>query len=363
MQKENALESEEGKVEEASGLSLRDALEVAIEAQKPDESGAKETDKGSSSTLSKDNGGSVTQSEQVPVSKDADKSLPKLEAPAEYTADERADFLQLSRKGQEAQLRLDKSRRSRVEEIKAASREFQEAKQLAETLNPYVKAMGIKEPTEVALKKAIKMWDEFERGNPKHMAAAYLRAKGLAVPKDLLEELGDTPQFEEKLKPLQTELDAIKQELAQARNQQAGALLQNVWSEFEQTKNAGGAAKYPDIGNTESGLKLAANIGSLVRGDTELSRQFIANVQARVPNLTYPALLEEAYRYCGGRIGDPGPETTKTQNAKEHIARAQRASASVPGRGTATDNKIGSTKKFKSYREAAAAALAQIKAE
>lgn len=368
MSEERNTENAEGKieeltgtpenVEEAKGLPLREALEVAIEASKPDTAPSKESAKSDDSGTRASVQDKASDGRKVPATSNADANLSPFEPPAEYSAKERADFLRLPRESQEIQLRLDKSRKTRIDEIKAAAREYQEIKGLADTLTPYLKAVGVKQPTEVALKKAVQMWQEFETGDPYQAAAAYLKAKGVNVPAELLKQ---ESEGDEKIKPLQNELNEIKQKIASAEQAQASTILQNVWSEFETTKNAGGDTKYPDINNTESGLRLSSSIGSLVRGDTELSKQFITNVQARIPNLTYPALLEEAYKYCGGKISEAS--TTRTQETqKSDIQRARRAASSVPGRGIASTASNG-TKKFKSYREAASAALAALKAD
>lgn len=131
-------------------LSRRDALEVAIIAHKEPEKDAGERpvqeSVGSDVERGSEKDGAVSQ---------------QLEPPAEYTAEEKEDFKRLSKVGQEAQLRLDKSRRRLFEEARAekeqareAKREHQDAKALAESITPYLKAIGVKEPSEVALKKS-----------------------------------------------------------------------------------------------------------------------------------------------------------------------------------------------------------------
>lgn len=370
---ESPVESpkEEGKVEEAKGLSLRDALDVAVQATKEEkddhrksgENRAKNVPEKGQGSRNVDRESSKAQPKQEEETIPADKQdggVPPLEPPAEYTSEEKSDFLSLSRKGQEAQLRLHRSRLKMLEDIKREKGEFDTYKKLASDVEPFIKAMGLKDAPPVAVQKAIKMWREFEDAkDPRVAAAAYLRAKGIEPPKEWGETstAPDTKIIEEKITPLSSKLDAIANRLAEEDRQRTSAVLSQAWQSFEATKNAGGKPKFPDATNTESGLRLAANIGSLVRGDTELSKQFIANAKARIPDLTYPKLLEEAYRYYGGRVDDS--EAPRTQDTQKHIARSSRAAASVPGSG-AQSGGSGTTKKYKTYREALEAAHREL---
>lgn len=359
------------KVEKAEGLSPRDALEVAIQGTKTEKElkdeqverkptrdtvirkgREKERKAGDSNRESADQGGAGEQGA-------TESKQPSLEPPSEYTPEEKADFLALSRKGQEAQLRLDKSRKSKLDEIRSATEEHKSYKQLADTLTPYLKVHGVKEPSEVALKKAIHMWLEFENGDPKAAAAAYLQAKGIKPPKELLEASGENSLFDEKITSLQNELKEIKTRSVQNDVEAAKVVLQKAWIEFETEKNAAGKPKFPDAdGNTESGLRMASSIGSLVSGQNELSKQFIANVQSRIPGLTLPRLYTEAYRYLGGRVDDS--EAPRSQDSQQHIVQSRRAASSVPGKSVAPTSN-GVIKKFKSRKEATAAALEQLR--
>jgi hypothetical protein len=160
------------------------------------------------------------------------------------------------------------------------------------------------------------------------------------------------------LQPLQDELSAIKSRIAQEDLLKTREVLGREWSIFESEKNAAGTPKFPVDWNSEAGQKLASNIGSLVRGDTPLSQQFISNVQARIPGLTYQQLLMEAHRYYGGPVDD-NAETPKTQATQKQINNSRRAASSKPG-GSVASSSGGVVKKFKTIREAAEAAMATI---
>lgn len=354
-------------IEKPKGLSLRDALEVAIVATEDKKENERVRTGNASSSDSSEQGGAK---EEVVSARDTEAKVPseepKYEPPAEYTAEEKRYFSELSRKAQEAQLRLDKSRKAKIEEIKSAQREYDYVKRLAESVNPYIKARGLKESPEVALTKAVEMWREFEEGDPKRAAAEYLRAKGIEPPKELLEEIQANP-YQEQLAPLQNKLNQIEQRIAQEDYARAGQSLTQAWSAFAEQKNAAGGPRFPDIvSNDEAGLRRASEIGSLVSGSPELlpcgitSRQFIANVQARIPDASYLDLMAEAYKFVGGRVDESN--TSKSQTSQEHLVKSNRAASSVPGRSASVNGSVG-VKKYKTYREAAAAALEQLKSD
>lgn len=333
--------------EESKGLSSRDALEVAYESLKP-ENQEREI--------------KTSPLENIEEAKaDSEKpEEPEIPAPAEFTAEEKEDFKSLTPSQKEAALRLHNKRQAKLAEIKAATKEFKELKSLNDSIAPYLKAVGVKKPTEVALKEALEMWREFHEGDPKLAAAAYLEAKGVAVPKELLEGT-QNQKPDPNQSALQNRLSHLENIIASNATQAQAQVLGQAWGAFEKATNAGGKPRFPDVGDTESGLRMAANIGSLVRGDTPLSQQFIAQAKARIPGLTYQGLLTEAYRYCGGRVDDS--EATRTQESqKQHIVNSSRAAASKPGRGAPVASS-GQVKKFKTYREAAAAALAELKSD
>lgn len=347
---ENAPEAQE---ENTETLSLRDALEVALEAQKDDA--------GNDQGMGAPGARAATEAPEGTDTPGDDRNVqandePVLQPPAEFTADEKADFLLLSRKQQEAQIRLHKSRLSRLEEIKAASRDYEHVKRFAQQIEPYIRARGIKEPADVAIQKAVALWAE-TKADPRRSAAALLKANGLPVPRDLLEEETRDPQ-DEKLTPLQERLNALESRIVQEDTAKAASALNAIWTSFEQAKNAAGSARFPDIQpeKGESGLQLATEIGSLVSGKTPLSLQFINSVRARNPHASAETLITEAYRFLGGRVDDSEP--SRTHSPQQHLYKSNRAAASVPGRGASSPS--SAVKKFKSYREALEAAKAEL---
>lgn len=333
MSQEEKKTNEVKDLEESKGLSAREALEVALEATK---AGPEESPK-----------------VQVKVEEEPKaEEPPPLEPPSEFNAEEKEDFRQLSRKQQEAQLRLHSSRLSTLSEIKRAKSEYDSERQLVEAMRPFLKRMDLKEPAEVALKKALKLWSEFETGDPRANMAAYLKAKGVEVPKELLETKTEAPQN----LPLQKKLEELTLEIDRLKNAPVAESKHQAFQKVEQTKNAAGKARFPDLDNSERGLRLSRQIGSLVYDDTPLAKQFIATTRDRIPDISYEGLIVEAYKYLGGRVDDSADPNARSQDTQKHIVRSNRAASSVPvgGKGSFFNGEI---KKFKSAKEALAQAL------
>lgn len=350
----------------SQGLSLRDALDIAIKSEKEIEKGGDskaEPAPSNKGTKAPNKEASRSEDRKAPDMGGAEKASgdgkgespkPTFNAPGEWSKDEIEDFKVLSPKQQEAVLRLHKSRSTTLSEIRQEAAELQWAKDIVKEITPFLKTRGDKEPTHAQVIKALKVVNEVD-SNTKGAVAAILKAKGIAVPKELLEEGTKDSVSDEKIIPLQKELDEIKSWKAQQEHAEVSSILTDAWSTFEQSKNAAGTLKFPDANNTQSGIKLASNIGSLVGQQSELSKQFVAMVKARIPDANYQTLLTEAYRYCGGKVDDSS-EPPRTQTTQKHIVRSSRAASSVPGRA-AQSSSNGQVKRFKTYREAAAAAL------
>ena len=335
---ENSESQEVQKPEEK--LSLRDALEVAYEGTKTPEPVAKEEPK-----------------EEVEAPREEVK-LQAYQPPGEWNKEEREDFFQATPKQQEAILRLHKSRQSKLEEIKRESAELEWSRDLVKELEPFVKAHGEKGPANKLLIKALKAFNELE-SNPKGGVAAFLKAKGIEPPKELFvnesADIADSP----KIRELQEKLESVTNRLASEDNQRFVQTLGQSWKDFSSAKNADGSPKFPEsLDNSDAGLRLASNIGSLVTGKHEASNGFFAYVKNRFPDHDNTKLIEEAYKWFGGKVAETS-SPSRTQDTQKHIALSSRAAASVPGRGISQGD--GQPKKFKDYRSAAAAALEQLK--
>jgi len=341
------------------GLELRDALEVALIAQKDKEgeksNAVRDRISASSNAASgdrkeraiKSHGETPNNVRSNKIEGERGEDAP-LSPPAEYTSEEKAYFSQLPRASQEAQLRLDKSRKARIEEIKAAQREYDYAKKLAESVTPYIKARGLKESPEVALNKALEMWRTFEEGDPKSVAAEYLRAKGIEPPKELLE--GSTQQasaVQAEISPLQERLNLLEQKQRELDTLRTLESYRQSYDYFASLKNQHGEPLFPD--STDQ-VEAAEKIGTLVSGRTPKSQYFIAKVMEENPQASFVDLMAEAYKELGYRINN----SPKSQSSQNHIQRSNRAAASVPGRSIG--NSSEGVKKYKDIRDAIHAA-------
>jgi len=359
---ETKVESDEVKTEEPEGLSLRDALEVGIETFNDKEG------------VSIDGDERKREKKDSPEAPKRDRESHKegkqdspLQPPAEWDAEDKTYFFESTRKQQEAALKLHHKRQAALNDLraaaaekKAAAQEYETYKRLADEVAPYLKSIGDKRSPYEAITLALKMRNEFEQGDPKQAAAAYLKAKGVAVPRDLITQESID---QEKFSPLQQRLSQLESKLAEQeqlrlreQQEEVKETLASAYVSFQKETNAAGAPKYPDLSDTEAGLRLVRNIGSLVNGATPLSQQFIANVNERIPGATYSRILEEAYKYHGGRVDES--DTPRSQTSQNQIAKSRRAASSVPGGSVQSTAPV---KRYKSTAEALAAAYSDYK--
>lgn len=361
--------------EKPGGLSYRDALEVAYEAHK--DGGArgvtgKNAGDSSGDSVSNTSGHSTEKQQSNSIQSTGDTAASgaqaELQAPAGWDKEDKELFRQSSRAQQEAALKLDRKRNSTLENIKRekadlenSRKEYESDRELAKRMRPYLKARGFEEPDEVALKKVIDLYLEMNvpAAQAKKAAANYLKARGVSdIPESFLSEDNTSSIPDEKLTPLQQRLEQLENRIASEDLSKTQQTLQYAWNSFEQEKNAAGGSRFPDIAtNSESGLRLASQIGTLVNGQTDLSKQFIANVQSRIPDLDHTKLFAEAYKYFGGKVDDTSTPA-KSHNPQKQIQTYRRASASVPSGGVTSGNQ---PRKYGSYREALNAAYAHIK--
>ena len=233
---------------------------------------------------------------------------PKYEPPPELTAEERDIFLKSSPEQQATTLRLFKGYQERRAQLNRDLNENGWVKKLAEDVVPFLKATGEKLTPQEALAAALRLRKELEDGDPIENAARYLKRKGYEAPPELLKlKEGSAKNEDPKLLELQKTVDALKLEREnEVLKVQVGEFLSD-WEKFATQTNAAKQPRFPDVDNSEAGAKLAAKIGSLTNGKTEVSKQFIESVKERLPNAGRVELLTEAYKFYGGRVDDSGP--------------------------------------------------------
>ena len=138
---------------------------------------------------------------------------------------------------------------------------------------------------------------------------------------------------------MRKEFDELKLERQKETLQREAQGFLSDWGVFSEQKNAAGGSKFPDVmTDSETGRKLAADIGSLVGGRTEVSKQFIAKVRERLPNAGTVELFTQAYRFLGGRV-DESPAPVSKAATQNHLQRSNRAASSVPGSGASFEPK------------------------
>lgn len=372
MQEENVLENE-SKVESTNPVETTESVEIEkpvqeVETDKPEKLSVREAlEKGlSESRKDEPKGKRIVEKDQLDLGPKKpnkfDKSnepIKAYEPPAQWTKEEKEDFKVLSPKQQEATLRLINSRKSEIETIRLGreevAREREElkwAKDLAAEVTPFLKANGRAEDGNVAqtIIKAVKAVRELDTGDPLVNAVSYLRAKGKDVPEELLEAIAARAEGGEKyiapqIQSLQNDLKDVKSKLEHRERLESVAPLVQAFDAFSAEKNALGGRRFPDLDESEKGSKISTEMGSLLNGQTELSKQFLANAQNRIPNLTYSKLLEEAYKWCGGTVDDNAKQSSKPEDLKKHIKQSNRAASSVPGRGNRASTLSGPVKK------------------
>lgn len=339
----------EEKVETAEGgLSTRDAFEVAIQAlkDKTNASDGRMPDK----FLEKDEE-DAEDVETKPITEN-DSHKETLQPPSEWTKEEKEDFLLMSPKAQEASLRLHNSRQKTVYEIRKAKEELAPYKQLAESADPFIRTLGVKEPREVALNKALRLWYELENAKNPEVVAAVLRAKGIELPEGFLEKNSQDDQNS----PVLQKLNEIESRFKQQEISRVAEFFAHEMNNFCSKTNAAGKPLYPDLNESKLGQMLASGVGTLCSGRTPESQKFIASVRERIPELSWDRLIHEAYIDLGGRVDDskqdPRPDSHSTQ---KHIALAKRAASSKPG-GGATNSSSGPVKLYSNTRDALSAA-------
>ena len=144
------IQVEDAQAEKPEGLSLRDALEVAIETHNEPTPEVKPE---------------PVETKPEPV------KVPEYDGPAELNKQEREDYMALrDSKLREPFLRLHKSTRQTWAETQAKIQELKHLQGMQEAVAPIIKALGVDQPTDVVLKKAVKMWHQLETGNPKDNA-------------------------------------------------------------------------------------------------------------------------------------------------------------------------------------------------
>jgi len=292
---------------------------------------------------------------------------PSLNAPAEWESEDKEDFKVLSRKQQEATLKLHSKRQKWFDSIRKEAEDVKHYRQMEQDVAPYLKAMdGKGVDPRTAMFKAIQLYKAAE-SNPNEFISEFVKAKQLdgwtkTQAENAAEKIVSDPTMQKDIFDIKSELSSRREAEDRESQELFKTSFESHWSDFENTTNEAGSKKFPSISNTEEGIKLASNIGSLVGGQTELSKQFLSNVKTQNPDATYTDALIQAYKYFGGKVSDSRevPQVPKSNQFKTNNIRA---SASVPGRTALAAKTGGATPLYADRRDAALAAIRKHRGE
>jgi hypothetical protein len=324
--------------QEAPKLSRLDALEVAHKTIED----TNERSAAPSGDTSADTGKTDESRGANGAGGDNKQPVETIEPPAQWSKDEKTAFFEMDSRGRAAALRIHRAQQQyhsrELERIRAEDGRIKEeegklewARRLADQVEPFVKTRGDKRPTYEQIVDALKLVNEFD-SNPQKAAADILKAKGFTPPGDW--DRPAEPGIEDKIKPVLDRVSTLEGELEQARKVQVANTFVELGTRMQATRNAAGTSRFPDFNDTESGITLASQMGSLIRGEHEHSAGFVAYLRAKVPGAASDPLqaLEEAYKWFGGKVDDSA-EAPRPSDPQKHLIKSNRAASSVPGRG------------------------------
>jgi hypothetical protein len=301
------------------------------------------------------------QQEKKKLEEPEKKEEPPLLAPAEWEQEDKEDFKSLTRKQQEASLKLHNKRQRYFDAVRREAEEVHHLRQIEQDITPYLQAMDKKgvDPR-TAMFKAIQLYKAAE-STPDEFVAEFVKAKQLegwtkAEAKEQAQKIILDPSTQERINQLESELSGIRESKDRDTQEQFKTAFESHWNDFENATNDAGQKKYPDLNNSEQGIKLASNIGSLIGGQTELSIQFLNNVRNRNPEATYADAIAEAYKYFGGKVSE-SPQVPKVLKVNQQKNSNLRAAASIPGRVALHAKADSSTPTYATRKDAIWAAL------
>jgi len=295
------------------GLSNREALEKSLQIHREETPAPVQT--------------------ETPTAKEVSQAVAEeVDPPAEFSARGKEawrnkDIAAIQREFK----RIHDSRTAEVTRAQQAEREAREsakpARELAERVKNYLSVRGEENlPDEVKIAQALQLVEEMRKRDGDSVRAELLKlgidldkkaaATSTSEVNTLLEKVNRLEQ-----KDLQQELQRQEQQF-----QRTVATFDAVFNQLTSEKTRTGDRVFPDLNDTEEGIQLASEIGSLVR-----SESFQARVIRRFPNADLGVVVREAYKALGGQVAGDPVKVSNAQN-QHHIERSRRASAAVPGR-------------------------------
>jgi hypothetical protein len=320
--------------EESKGLSLDDALKAAYAKLEKGEEPAPKSGTAQSGDDTKIPAAEAA-ADRTPEAK---TQAPEVEAPQEFSARGRDAWAKRDYKTVREE--MDRVLKTRQAEVTRVHNEYMPYRELVNQVQPYLKAAGnTGKPPAQAITEAVALANHL-KADPLGFVrevAAHARYK----PEQIFGSRTDEAPRPE-ISALQSQVQSLTSKLEATETEALGRQYGAVFSDLQ------ASGKYPDLTDDERGIQMASQIGTLTR-----SPDFVRAVRAINPGAGLAELTIKAYATLGGRIVEP---TTSSSTKPQHIEKARRASASVPGRAPASA-KAAPQKKYADLGSALKAAL------
>jgi hypothetical protein len=225
--------------------------------------------------------------------------------------------------------RIHDSRTAEITRAQRAEREAREEgktwRELGKMAAPYIEARGQEGVTpDKAIMEALALINEFKKGDP---ATVKAELKRIGIDLDKAPAQGATPSTDPKIEALLSTVEELKRDKEEQQFQKSVQHFDGIFSKLSSLKTRAGEPVFPDLlDNSQAGIDLAHEIGSLTR-----DQRFQAGVLRRFPNATFETVVQEAYKYAGGRVSGE-PVKVSPQSNQQHIQKARRATSANPGR-------------------------------
>jgi hypothetical protein len=316
--KEQEVVSTENEVDSSDKLSNREALQKAItEVREIEPEPQKE---------------SPTPKETKQIV-DADP-----EPPSEFTAEGKEAWKNKDIRGiQKEYQRINTSRLQELSRAQTAEKQAREEaktwKQLGEMAKPYIEARGQEGVTpDKAIMEALALVNEFRKANPATVKQE-LKRLGIDLDKAPENQVAIPKEVEEKINHLQNVTDQLHKEREAQRLEAVAVNFDTAFKYMASQKDRTGQSIFPDTpDNSEKGIELASNIGSLIRDP-----KFQQGVSRRIPDADFNTLVVEAYKFLGGRVTGEAVKVSEKNN-QQQVEKSRRAAASAPSKTVARND-------------------------
>jgi hypothetical protein len=321
---------------EEKGLSLDEALQAAYDKH---EKGIEPAAAPKSSSAKGANDTGLPPAKAEAAGETQTETPQRVEAPQEFSARGRDAWA----KGDLKSVREEMQRvlKDRQAEVTRVHNEYMPYRGLVEQVQPYLAAAGnTGKPPVQAITEAVALAQHLKKdplGFVREVAA-----HGKYKPEQIFGAQRDEPVRPE-ISALQSQVHTLTSKLEARDTETLGRQYGAIFSDLQ------ASGKYPDLTDDESGIRMASQIGTLTR-----SPDFVRAVRAINPSAGLAELTIKAYATLGGRIVEPTISSSSTK--PQHIEKARRASASVPGRAPASA-KAAPQKKYGDLGSALKAAL------